>query len=75
MTVLSDDRKWEVYSVFLSSDYFCEDRRPDPVCLEALLRELGVTLDQVERLIQGDENDIQTPESGETPKVQVEAAG
>jgi len=33
VTVLSDDRKWEVYSVFLSSDYFCEDRRPDPVCL------------------------------------------
>jgi len=29
-----------------------DDKQPDPACLEMLLRDLGVTLEQVERLIE-----------------------
>ena len=73
MSGLSDDKKWEVYSVFLSSDFFCDDRQPDPACLEALLRELGVTLDQIERLIEGEGAVRQAAEGAEPARAPAEA--
>jgi hypothetical protein len=55
MTRLSDDKKWEVYSVYLCETYFCSDSRLDAPALEALLQDLGVTLEQIERVIAGEE--------------------
>ena len=55
MVGLNDDKKWEVYAVYLCETYFCGDCRPDAAALEVLLQDLGVSLDQVERVIAGEE--------------------
>ena len=55
MPGLSDGKKWEVYMVYLSQEYFLDDARPDPLALGNLLEDLGVTLAQVERVIGGEE--------------------
>ena len=54
MSGLSDETKWQVYSTYLSANFFCTGEQPDPSCLELLLRDLGVTLDQVEALIESE---------------------
>jgi hypothetical protein len=55
MSGLSDGKKWEVYMVYLSQEYFLDDARPDPLALGNLLEDLGVTLAQVEHVIGGEE--------------------
>ena len=55
MPGLSDGKKWEVYMVYLSQEYFLDDARPDPLALGNLLEDLGVTLAQVERVIGGED--------------------
>ena len=55
MPGLSDGKKWEVYMVYLSQEYFLDDARPDPLALGNLLEDLGVTLAQVEHVIGGEE--------------------
>ena len=71
MSGLSDETKWEVYTTYLSANFFCTGEQPDPACLELLLRDLGVTLEQVERLIEGEAAGQQV----ERPPATAEAAG
>ncbi|MBI1917637.1 MAG: hypothetical protein HYS12_23325 [Planctomycetes bacterium] len=54
MPGLCDDMKWEIYTTYLSANRFRTGEQPDPTCLELLLRDLGVTLEQLEKLIEGE---------------------
>ena len=71
MSGLSDETKWEVYTTYLSANFFCTGEQPDPACLELLLRDLGVSLEQIERLIEGEAAGQQE----ETSTAGAEAAG
>ncbi len=77
MTGLSNDKKWEVYATYLSSTWFCTGEQPDPACLELLLQDLGVTLEQVERLIEGEATGpvSQEGQPGERPEAGAQEAG
>ncbi|MBI1913621.1 MAG: hypothetical protein HYS12_02530 [Planctomycetes bacterium] len=77
MSGLSNDKKWEVYATYLSSTWFCTGEQPDPACLELLLQDLGVTLEQVERLIEGETIGEAPPEGqpGERPGTGAQEAG
>jgi hypothetical protein len=73
MPGLSDGKKWEVYMVYLSQEYFLDDARPDPLALGNLLEDLGVTLEQVERII-GGEDLAPVADEGQTPQPATQAA-
>ena len=77
MSGLSDEKKWEVYATYLSSTWFCTGEQPDSACLELLLQDLGVTLDQVEKLIEGETigQASQEGQQGEHPVTGAHEAG
>jgi hypothetical protein len=54
---VKEETRWKFCCSWLAQSCFTEGRKPDPEELGQLLEELGVSLETMERYVDGDEGD------------------